>query len=123
MSRCARCRGVWYCGPKCQRAAWGAHKSVCAAAVAVAAAAARDGGSCSGSGVPDAHAVGGGGSGGLDATLRDVAVAMLGSRRAAERVACLDTLASIYCKLGESNRKYYEFQMAVMEAGGRCSYA
>jgi hypothetical protein len=35
-SRCARCRGVWYCGPKCQRAAWGAHKSACAAAVAAA---------------------------------------------------------------------------------------
>ena len=32
--RCARCRGVRYCGPKCQREAWGAHKSACAAAVA-----------------------------------------------------------------------------------------
>ncbi len=27
--RCARCRGVWYCGPKCQRAAWPTHKAVC----------------------------------------------------------------------------------------------
>jgi hypothetical protein len=35
-AHCARCRAVAYCGPKCQRAAWPAHKIACAAAVAAA---------------------------------------------------------------------------------------
>jgi hypothetical protein len=139
-SRCARCRGVWYCGPTCQRAAWGAHKSACAAAVAAAAAAARgggegargvavtsdcgDGGGSSGvsaSGAADAVGAGDGGTGGLTAaTLREVlgAVAMLGSRKAAERAAGVDTLACILSTMGDSNRKLYEFQAAVVEAGG-----
>jgi hypothetical protein len=43
---------------------------------------------------------------------------MLGSRKAAELATGLDTLISIYDMLGESNRKYYEFQMAVVEARG-----
>ena len=91
----------WYCGPKCQRAAWGAHKSACAAAVAAAAAAARGGesagedgaGSCGGGGgsaaavgAPRESDAGGGGSGtgGLSpAILREMApaVAILGSRK------------------------------------------
>ena len=101
--RCAWCRDVWYCGPKCQRAAWGAHKSACAAAAAAAAArgaaegaaaatsGGMDGGGGGGSGAPDARGApdgGDGGTGRLDAaTLREVsgAVAMLGSRKAAER--------------------------------------
>ena len=29
---CARCKNVWYCGPKCQRAAWTTHKAQCVAA-------------------------------------------------------------------------------------------
>ena len=26
---CPGCRAVWYCGPECQAADWGAHESVC----------------------------------------------------------------------------------------------
>lgn len=33
-SRCARCQQVCYCGPKCQKLAWKAHKCVCVAQVA-----------------------------------------------------------------------------------------
>jgi HEAT repeat protein len=132
-SRCARCRGVWYCGPQCQRAAWGAHKSACAAAVAAAAAAAGvarggsaesapAGGGGSGSGAPGALGTGGGeGTGGLDAaTLREVsrAVAMLGSRKAAERAAGTHTLRIVCGTIGASNRKRYDLQTAVVEAGG-----
>lgn len=54
-ARCGRCRGVLYCGPKCQRAAWPTHKSDCAAAVAAAAAVATKAGA--------ATAAGGGGGG------------------------------------------------------------
>ena len=132
--RCgARCRGVAYCGPKCQRAAWGAHKLSCAAAVAASAArggaeGAREtagtsggggGSSSSGSGAPGVDCDGG--TGGIDAaTLRDVsgAVAMLGSRKATERAAGAHTLCSIKKLGGDSNRKLYEFQAAVVAAGG-----
>jgi hypothetical protein len=29
LSMCQRCKQRWYCGPKCQRAAWKRHKQVC----------------------------------------------------------------------------------------------
>jgi hypothetical protein len=136
--RCARCRGVWYCGPKCQRAACGAHKSACAAAVAAvrggggggesAGKAGADGvvGSpASGAAVaaprePDAGG-GSGGTGGLSAaTLREIAraVALLGSRKAKERVAGSRDLARIAKDGYNNNRKLVEFQEAVVAAGG-----
>lgn len=43
--RCTRCRQAAYCGPACQRSAWGSHKASCAAA-----AAAKDGEARSGAG-------------------------------------------------------------------------
>ena len=33
-TKCASCGGAWYCGPKCQRADWPTHKSVCKKPVA-----------------------------------------------------------------------------------------
>ncbi len=46
------------------------------------------------------------------------AVAMLGSCKAAERAAGVHTLVIICGTIGASNRRRYEFQMAVVEAGG-----
>lgn len=40
LSRCSRCRSVWYCGPAHQRSHWPQHKPDCAALAAAAAAAA-----------------------------------------------------------------------------------
>ena len=40
---CGQCRAVWYCGPKCQRAAWTEHKCACRAAAEGAAGAAGGG--------------------------------------------------------------------------------
>jgi hypothetical protein len=45
-------------------------------------------------------------------------VAMLGSRKAAERAAGVDTSACILNTMGDSNRKLCELQTAVVEAGG-----
>jgi hypothetical protein len=132
--RCARCRGVWYCGPKCQRAAWGAHKLACAAvaaAAAAAAAAAGAGGGGSGGMIeatvaaqrePDARGRGGGGgTGGISAaTLREIAcaVAMLASHMPQERAAGARTLAGIADRDNQNTRKLHEFQEAVVAAGG-----
>jgi hypothetical protein len=138
-ARCARCRGVWYCGPKCQRAAWGAHKLACAAAVAAAAAAASAtaagaaagasesvaGGGTVAGGAPSAAATGtegeGGGTGGLGAgTLRGIAaaVAQLASRKSGEQAAGAVGLAEIASAAHDNNRKMTDFQTAVVAAGG-----
>jgi hypothetical protein len=130
-SRCARCRGVWYCGPKCQRAAWGAHKLDCAAAVAAAArgggvGAREAGGSGGGGGGVAAVAAcesNAGGTGGLPAaTLREIAsaVALLGSRKPQGRAAGARALVRIakHDVGAKSNRKLVEFQEAVVAAGG-----
>jgi hypothetical protein len=127
--RCARCRGVWYCGPKCQRAAWGAHKSQRARRRLrrrrAAGARAREAGAGGGGGggtaavvAPRESDAGGGGGGGTEglsaATLRDIAsaVAMLGSRKPQERAAGARALAHIACHDvgGNNNHKLVEFQ-------------
>jgi hypothetical protein len=131
--RCGQCRRAWYCGPNCQHAAWGGHKSACGAAAAAAAAAAGPGvaageaSTITGGGRDGATAVAAlceSGAGGLPAagTRREIesAVALLASRVPHERVvgarALARTAASDVC--GKCNQKLVVFQEAVVVAGG-----
>jgi hypothetical protein len=138
-ARCARCRGVWYCGPKCQRAAWAAHKLVCVARGldAAAAGSGASGGSAAGcstnasanitahseascgagcDGGPDSSSSS---SGGLDdnETLRDIAGAVA-SLASGDYLSGFSTLFDIGEATHVGNRKRYEFQSAVAAAGG-----
>lgn len=107
---CGKCRAVSYCGPECQRAAWPAHKSECAAA------ATRAGGrSASAPGAP------------RDSSLkvrlrRDItsAVMLLGSRKALEQAAgacALDDIAGAVVASDDPAARS-TFRAAMLSSGG-----
>jgi MYND finger/Armadillo/beta-catenin-like repeat len=136
--RCKQCRAAWYCGPKCQRGAWGDHKTACAASVSAVAAAApakpdgvRESSSGGGGSSDSAEAAGAASAGargivaaatgGLDKAAHEQiqeAVALLRSKRRAHRSRGAMTLSGVFAGGPvENNRFRTEFQEALFNAG------
>ena len=120
--QCARCRGVWYCGPKCQRGAWGAHKSACAPAGARGGGEAGAGGGGGGGGVAEFAAPRNSDSAGVArevglrlSEIASAVVAMLESRTRKERASVRWCGSPMMLAL-TTTRKLVEFQEAVVAA-------
>lgn len=130
---CSRCKKVWYCGPKCHRAAWGAHRAQCARAteapaprgVAVAAPAAGGGGVAGARG----EACGDGGARNTKYQVPNIAgdavavrrsLAQLGSPAEADQTAGLGGLWAAFrqARVGGDGRAAAEFDALVAAVGG-----
>ena len=117
---CARCKHVWYCGAKCQRAAWGGHKAECARAVAAAPAAPAAAVAVAARRyITGADAGPGGGGGGIvgDAAAMRRALALLSAPSMADQRRGLEVLRGLRRREGDSHTISLFYDLLAAEGG------